>query len=181
MVLCLERRPTKLELLPPGTVPGPSPGGAPNPSSDPALIWAPVLPFALAFGFAETSVHDPDPASTPDLRLLGKVKNPSRESTGRATFQDRGSPGPQPGLLPQAGARRPSSGLPCPARPGGLWTVAPQTAVLAEPRRRGTDGAPRGAPLHRRAVTGPKFLHRQPHRPLLSADRGSLPAEPASA
>lgn len=65
--------------------------------------------------------------------------------------------------------------------PGGLWTVAPQTAVLAEPRRRGADGAPRGAPLHRRAVTGPKFLHRQPHRPLLSADRGSLPAEPASA
>ena len=65
--------------------------------------------------------------------------------------------------------------------PGGLWTAAPQTAVLAEPRRQGTGGAPRGASLHRRAVAGPEFLQRQPHRPLLGADRGSLPAEPASA
>ena len=65
-------------------------------------------------------------------------------------------------------------------RPGGLRTAAPQMAVLAEPRRRRTGGAPRGAPLHRRAVLGPTFLRWQPHRSLLGADCGSLPAEPAS-
>lgn len=65
--------------------------------------------------------------------------------------------------------------------PGGLRTATPQTAVFSESHRRGTGGSPRGAPLHRRAVLGSKFLRRQSHRPLLGADRGSLPAEPASA
>ncbi|KAB0397660.1 hypothetical protein E2I00_008624, partial [Balaenoptera physalus] len=150
---------------------GPSPGGAPNPSSDPDLIGAPVLPFALAFGFAETSAHDPDPASTSDLR----------EITGRATFQlIVGLPALSLGFSHRLVLAARAADSPAQRGPGGLWTAAPQTAVLAEPRRRGTGGAPRGASLHRRAVAGPEFLQRQPHRPLLGADRGSLPAEPAN-
>lgn len=101
----------------------------------------------------------------------------------------RGFPRPQPGLLHRLGRvagapfvkpRDFGEGPHDPDPPGRVRTEAPEAAVFPDTRRRGTSGAARRAPLHRRAVLGPRFLRRQPHRPLLGADRSSLPAEPAS-
>lgn len=63
----------------------------------------------------------------------------------------------------------------------GLRTEVPQATVLAQACGGRTSGSAWFAPLHRCAVLGRQLLRGQSHRPLLGADRGSLPAEPASA
>lgn len=63
----------------------------------------------------------------------------------------------------------------------GLRTEVPQATVLAQARGGRTSGSAWVASLHRCIVLGQQLLRGQPHRPLLGADRGSLPAESASA
>lgn len=70
-------------------------------------------------------------------------------------------------------ARRvPGADAPVPVRP-----AAPQAA---EQDCRWPGGSARGTPLYGRAVLGPQFLCRQPHRPVLGADGGPLPPEQVS-
>ena len=71
------------------------------------------LPSPSAVQKPESTTQTPLPSLT-----SGSWEGSSGEGVGRATFQpiDRGSPGPQPGLLPQAGARRPNSRLLWPAQ-----------------------------------------------------------------
>lgn len=151
-----------------------------SPSRGPFVGLAPPLPSRSAWPEPQVTTQTPG-----NWEGAGR---PNRERTGRATYfiATSGFPCPQPGLLHslgrEAGAAPRALGRVAPQgrnRPGHLRTEAPERAV-PETRRRGTSGAARRAPLHRRAVLGPQFLRRQPHRPLLGADRSSLPAEPAS-